>query len=249
MTPRLAEIGNQLLEIGNPVSWSKLADLCQWLELGSESRVLDLGAGKGEVMLRLAASYGCRGVVLEQRPKLCERAATEAHERGLTGIEVICADARSWLETQSEAFDAIICLGSSGALGGYVKCLSEIGAWLKPGGCLLLGETYWQREPDPAYLEASGMALAEMLSHAQTVALARELGWEYLMAYTASQDEWDVFEGRYHLSVRQHLRLYPDDPDAEALDRAMSHWHRNYLEAGRETLGFGVYLLRKTGAV
>ncbi|HEY9839643.1 MAG TPA: methyltransferase domain-containing protein [Candidatus Obscuribacterales bacterium] len=243
---RLSEIANALLTLGCPIGWNKIADLSQWLELKPGSRLLDLGAGKGEVSIRLAESYGCGGVALEHRQNLCGELETTLSQRGLKGITVVCADAGNWLQTQPEAcFDAILCLGASGALGGYSACLQQLGHWLAPGGCLLMGEGYWQQEPAAEYLEMTGIPRAEMGWHVDNVETARALGWEYLMAYTASLEEWDAFEGRYHLAVRQHLRAYPDDPDAAALDRAISDWHLAYLRHGRQTLGFGLYLLRK----
>ncbi|PKL74908.1 MAG: SAM-dependent methyltransferase [Candidatus Melainabacteria bacterium HGW-Melainabacteria-1] len=250
MTPRLSEIGNALLPIGSPVGWPKLLALSQWMGLGPTSKVLDLGAGRGEVLLRLAKTYGCGGTTaLERRAAFSALTATaiaEAGLAGLAGLEAVCADAGPWLQSMPpDSFDAILCLGSSGALSGYRACLEQLGHWLKPGGCLLIGEGYWQREPDPDYLVASGIPRNEMGSHADNVSQARALGWEYLLACTASPDEWDDFEGRYHLSVRNFLQANPHDPDAAALDAAITRWHDAYLRHGRETLGFGVYLLRK----
>ena len=247
MTPaRLSDIANRLLPLGNPLSWHKLADLSQWMELSNQSQVLDIGAGKGEVLLRLAQLYGCRGVALEHRPELCEQARKNLAARELTHIEVLCVDASTWLWSQpTEICDAILCLGSSGALGGYSACLEQLGYWLRPGGYLLIGEGFWQQEPSLEYLDLTGIPRQEMTHHAENVTRAQALGWEYLMAYTASQEEWDAFEGRYHLAVRNHLQTQPEDPDAVALDQAITRWHRAYLQHGRDTLGFGAYLLRK----
>lgn len=243
---RLSEIANAQLLIGNPLSWHKLADLSQWMELSQQSQVLDLGAGKGEVLLRLAQTYACQGVALEQRASLCELARKTLAARELPQIEVICADARTWLYGQpANQFDAIVCLGASGALGGYRSCLEQLGFWLRPGGYLLIGEGFWQHEPRLEYLDQTGIPRQEMTSHADNVTTALALDWEYLMAYTASPEEWDAFEGRYHLAVRNYLRSQPDDPDAAALDQAITRWHLAYLQHGRDTLGFGAYLLRK----
>lgn len=243
---RLSEIGNRLLSLGNPVSWHKLADLSQWMELGHRSQVLDLGAGKGEVLMRLAQTYGCGGVALERREDFCAELQQILLQRELPGIQVICSDARPWLQTQPAArFDAILCLGASGAMGGYTASLAQLDYWLKPGGYLLIGEGYWKHEPAAEYLDLTGIPEAEMAGHADNVQFAQQLGWEFLMAYTASEDEWDAFEGRYHLAVRNYLREHPDDPDAGMLAQAIQRWHRAYLAYGRDTLGFGVYLLRR----
>lgn len=243
---RLSEIGNRLLSLGNPLSWHKLADLSQWMELDRRSRVLDLGAGKGEVLMRLVQTYDCGGLALERRSELCEEMAETLTKRELASIQVVCEDARRWLMSCPPAeFDAILCLGASGAMGGYTACLAQLDYWLKPGGYLLIGEGYWKREPAAEYLDLTGIPEAEMATHADNAQFAIQLGWEYLMSYTASEEEWDAFEGRYHLAVRNHLRDHPDDPDAADLDRAIQRWHRAYLAYGRETLGFGAYLLRK----
>ncbi|MEO7995502.1 MAG: class I SAM-dependent methyltransferase, partial [bacterium] len=102
----------------------------------------------------------------------------------------------------------------------------------------------WERNPDPAYLAATGIPRDEMTSHDGTIARAEALGWSCIDSLKASIDEWDHYENLYRDGIEQYIAAHPDDPDTPAMRDRIRHWHNAYLTWGRGTLGFGVYLLR-----
>ena len=54
--------------ICNPMTAEKLDELFSLMHLKSGARVLDIASGKGEVLVRLAESYGIRGVGVDLSP-------------------------------------------------------------------------------------------------------------------------------------------------------------------------------------
>ena len=61
----------------------------------------------------------------------------------------------------------------------------------------------------------------------------------------ALDDEWDEYEWRYARPVETFVAENPDGPDAEEMLRKIRTWRDAYLRWGRDTLGFGLYLLRR----
>ena len=78
------------------------------------------------------------------------------------------AEAGPWLATRSEPADLALCIGSTHAFGGLPGALDAILGAVRPGGCLLVGDLFWQREPHPDY-EAIFGAEHGIVSHADNV--------------------------------------------------------------------------------
>src|SRR5438093_9965905 len=102
-----------------------------------------------------------------------------------------------------------------------------------------------KRPPEPEYLEALGATEDEMTTHAGNAARAREAGFRVLSTATSNDDEWDEYEGRYCAAIERYVEVHPDDPDADAMAARICGWHEAYLRWGRDTLGFGFYVLLK----
>jgi hypothetical protein len=74
-----------------------------------------------------------------------------------------------------------------------------------------------------------------------------DVGLIPMHAVTASDDEWDEYEWKSFRAVERHAREQADDPDVAAmLDRARRA-RDAYLRAGRDTVGFAVYLFYRPG--
>jgi hypothetical protein len=142
------------------------------------------------------------------------------------------------------AFDLAVCTGAVPP-GGYRDLLGRLAAAVRPGGLVLVGEGFWQREPDPAWLAAFGAAREDYTDHAGNVAAAVGAGLVPLYAQVSSDADWDHYEWRYVLSVERYAAEHPDDPDVPAM-LARVRAHRDlYLRGGRGTLGYALYLFRR----
>jgi hypothetical protein len=115
---------------------------------------------------------------------------------------------------------------------------------LNPGGKLLLGEGFWEREPTAEQLDAMPVPRDQYGTIADLVDLAHAYGYRLLAAEQASLDEWDVFENGHGLAWERWLRANPDSEHADEI-RAKADRQRNYrLRGWRGTLGLAYLTLQ-----
>jgi len=142
-------------------------------------------------------------------------------------------------------FAAIICMGSSQAIGSLADAMAWAHRALRPGGVALFADGFWQQPPAQDYLDVLGATADEMRTHAGNAALARSAGFRVLHTMTANNDEWDEYEGLYCGAVERYADAHPEDPEAPAMAQRIAAWHEAYLTWGRATLGYGYYVLQK----
>ena len=226
------------IDLMNPLPVEKLDEVLELLELPPAARVIDLGCGKGELLRRLASRYEIRGVGVDSSPALLD----EARRRAPAGVTFIVADLTAF--QTGAPFDLAASLGAS--IGGYRATLERLAGHVRLGGLALLGEGYWRREPDDAYLEALGATRDEMPDYPGLLAAASELGLQARYAVTASTDDFDRYEWRWSLNGERFAASRPDEPGVEEFLAFIRNGRRRYVElGGRETLGFGLFLFER----
>jgi SAM-dependent methyltransferase len=231
-------IAHQGIDLMNPIPPAKLEEVLELLALEPGARVIDLGCGKGELLRRLAARYEIRAVGVDRSASLLE----EARRRAPAGVTYIVADLTAF--SSGAPFDVAAALGAS--VDGFRPTLARLAGHLRPGGLALLGEGYWRREPDDAYLEALGAERDEMADYAGLIAAATEIGLEPRYAVTASVDDFDRYEWRWSLNGERYAAANPDEPGVEEFLAWIRNGRRRYVElGGRETLGFGLFLFER----
>jgi SAM-dependent methyltransferase len=232
------QIAHEGIDLMNPLPAAKLDEVLAVLELEHGARVIDLGCGKGELLRRLAARHEIRGVGIDRSPTLLE----EARRRAPAGVTYIVADLTAF--ATGAPFDLAASLGAS--VGGYKPTLARLAGHLRPGGLALLGEGYWRREPDAAYLEALGATRDEMPDYPGLFAAAAEAGLEPRYAVTASTDDFDRYEWSWSLNGERYAAAHPDEPGVDEFLAFIRNGRRRYVElGGRDTLGFGVFLFER----
>ena len=215
------------------------------LELQPGERVIDFGTRKAELLLRLIERYHVQATGIERSPyflqELRQRAKTRVQQDSL---EIIDADATTYQARQGFVSLAA-CMGASEIFGGYQGALAQLTQMVRPGGYVLIGEGYWKRDPDPAYLRAFGATLDEYLSHTNNVMAGSQFDLIPLYAAVCSDDDWDHYEWLHSTAIEQYARTHSDDPDVPELLARIRSWRELYLRGGRDTLGFAVYLFQR----
>lgn len=232
----------------SPVSPANFDRLVARAGLRPGDRVLDLGCGKGEMLLRLAREAGVGGVGVDVNPTFLEQGRLAAAAAGL-GPEIVefrCQSAAATL-AEGHRYDLVLCVGSTHALGGYPAILTALHQIIVRGGHALLGEGFWQQTPAPEYLAFLGAQPSDYQSHAGNLATATAAGWQTVDAAVSTPADWDDYEDRYAANVQRYVAAHPDDPDSPALLARIQTWRDHYLRHGRATLGFALYLLRRPG--
>jgi SAM-dependent methyltransferase len=234
---RIAHTGIDLM---NPLPVAKLDDVLDLLELEPGARVLDLGCGKGELLMRIAARHPISGVGVDRSPGLL----AEARRRAPAGMSFVEGDL---IVFAAEApFDLAAALGAS--VDGYRATLARLAGHVRPGGLVLLGEGYWRREPSDDYLAALDASRDELPDYAGIFHAAAECGLDPRYAVTASVDDFDRYEWRWSLNGERYAAAHPREPGVEEFVAWIRNGRRRYVElGGRETLGFGLFLFARSG--
>jgi len=243
---RFSAIAHRTHTFCTPLSDATFERLQAQLELKRDACVADFGCGNAHMLMRLCMKFRCAGVGFERNKHFVKLAREAIEEHAPAGrIEIVAGDAA---KAEQDPFDLAICSGARpfGATAG--ENLEGLKGRARPGGLILLGESYWKTKPLPAFLEALGGASeSEMTSHAGNVAAGEALGLVPLWAATASDADWDEYEWRYARSIEDFVAEQPGDPDGAEMLTRIRGWRTAYLTMGRDTLGFGLYLFRKPG--
>lgn len=238
----VAALAHSRLVFNAPLSDARAAVLVEELDLPPAGRVLDLGCGWAELLLRVvAAAPAATGLGVDSDAADLARGAAAAGRRGLTDrVEFRQADATA---VRDEQADAVVCIGASHAWGGTAQALAALRPLVRPGGRLLLGDGFWQRPPTPAALAGLGAEPDELGSLADLVDTAIGHGLRPLAVLPASEDEWDVFESGWCGGLERWLLANPSGPDADRVRGTVDGHRDGWLRGYRGVLGFAYLVL------
>jgi SAM-dependent methyltransferase len=230
----------------NPTSVERLDEVIELLELPPGATAWEGGSGKGEFLIRLVERYGVQGIGIDispwEVPAARERAAARVPAAELRFVE---ADAATQ-PAASDSVDVAICLGASWIWGGYRGTLLELRRIARHGGLIVVGEPYWIHQPDPEYLVSSGMTADLCSTMEGSLAIAREEGLTPLYLQPSRIEDWDRYQFLQLRAAERHAVAHPDDPDVpDLLDRARKE-NDEYLRWGRDTLGWGIHVFRRS---
>lgn len=240
---KLSAIAHSDHLFANPIGEAKIDRVLGLLDLPAGARVLDVGCGNAELLIRLIELYDVVGIGVDPN----RAAIDEARQHAAVRINAARLTLHA-LPIQDVALDpppdAALCVGSTHAYGDYQRTLDALKVLVRPGGLLLIGEGYWKREPDPDYLALLGATPDELTDHATNVTRAVAAGLTPLHTVVSNDDEWDHYEGLYCRATERYVEAHPDGPDSAEFRDYIRRWYAGYLRWGRETLGFGLYLYR-----
>ncbi|MFJ3924440.1 SAM-dependent methyltransferase [Streptomyces sp. NPDC090022] len=207
-----------------------------------DARVLDLGCGAAEWLLRaLAVHPGARADGVDTSGAALDAARTAARERGVEDRLALhhtpAAD-----HDPGHRYDLVLSVGATHAFGGLLETLDAAHRHLAPGGTVLVGDGYWERPPSPAAVEMLG-AGADLPT---TVDLVTRAGWTPVYGHVSTREELDDYEWSWTGSLAGWALDHPGDPDsADALAVATAH-RNDWLTTYRPTWGFVTLVLRRT---
>ncbi|AWS42189.1 cyclopropane-fatty-acyl-phospholipid synthase family protein [Streptosporangium sp. 'caverna'] len=207
-----------------------------------DERVLDLGCGGGEWLLRALAMrphLHAEGVDISEDALAQARQA--ASHRGVQERLVLHhQEAADFVS--SESFDLVLSVGATHAFGGLLPTLAAARKHLAPGGRVLIGEGFWDRDPSQEAIEMLG----DFTDLATTMDRVVADGWVPVDGHVSTRRELDDYEWACWGSLASWALDHPADPDSsQALETATirrSEWLRVY----RDTWGFVTLVLRQT---
>lgn len=229
----------------SPLNSDNLNKLIDILPLDENSKVIDIGCGKGEILLRLIEKFKLKAIGVDLCKEWLEIAReNEAKRINSNKLELIELDINNYTY-EPNSCDLVICNTAIHSFGTYEKALEELKKFAKPNSLLFIGHPYWKKEPNTEYLEFFGSPLDCYHSHFENVEVAeKDYDLNLLYSFTASDNDWDYYEGLYKFTMEQYIFENPNAPDSEKFKERIRTWHKFYLKYGRDTLGLGFYLFR-----
>jgi SAM-dependent methyltransferase len=229
-------------ELQNPTSAAKIRLLGETMGLGADSRVLDIGSGRGGPAVILARSFGCNLTCVEQSDEFVDVARRRLEDGGVQArVELITADAEDF-RPEADRYDAALCLGASFIWGGLAETVAALAPRVVSAGFVAVGEPYWRTWPLPAGLDVEEGW--DFFPLPETVARFETAGVELVTLIASSQDDWDHYESLHWLALEEWLREHPDDPDAARFRKMGRRYRDAYLQWHRDLLGWGIFIGR-----
>lgn len=207
-----------------------------------DERVLDLGCGGGEWLVR---ALSARPDLRAEGVDISGIALADARERAVgLGVEdrLVLHHRSAAGFVSPHAFDLVLSFGAAHAFGGLLSTLAAAREYLAPGGRVLVGDGFWDREPSPEAVEMLG----DFADLATTVDRVVAEGWTPVHGHVSTRQELDEYEwscwGTLAGWALDHS-ADPDGPEALALSATRrSEWLRGY----RDAWGFVSLVLRRT---
>ncbi len=204
----------------------------------------EAACGKGELLIRLAERYRIAGVGVDLSPY----EIPVAHERAAARVPAadlvfVGGDAAAHAP-EPASVDLAVCLGASWIWGGHRGTLRALRAAVRPGGLVAVGEPYWKRDPDAAYLAAADVTREEFSTLHGNAVIAAEEGLTLLYVMPSTSADWDRYEMLQLRAAERYAVAHPDDPDVADLLERVRAGADAYLRWGRDTLGWAIYVFR-----
>ncbi|MFI6883606.1 SAM-dependent methyltransferase [Streptosporangium canum] len=209
-----------------------------------DERVLDLGCGGGEWLLRaLAAHPRLHAEGVDTSEDALAQAREAASDLGVQERLVLHhQDAADF--ASPHPFDLVLSVGSAHAFGGLLPTLAAARKHLAPGGRVLIGDGLWEGDPSQEAVEMLGN-FADLPT---TLDLVVADGWTPVHGHVSTRQELDDYEWAWTGSLASWALNHPDHPDSsQALATAAVH-RSEWLRVYRNTWGFVSLVLRQTPA-
>lgn len=248
MSLRFHEISEGDRPILDPIDASKLALVGEACGLTAASTVIDLCCGKAEMLALWHEAHGISGVGVDLSPVFAAAARARIAGTGADGrIEIVEGDAAEWARRRAagggEGAEVACCVGATWIGDGFAGTLGLLLPLVRPGGHVVVGECYLRHDAPLHLVPAGGLDGIEPLAVLLDIADAH--GLELVEMVLANTDEWDRYIAAQWSTVDRYLTDHPDDPEADALHAWIADGRRRYLTWERDSIGWGVFVMRR----
>lgn len=228
--------------IQNPTTAEKLILVAEYCRVGDGSHVLDVGCGKGWLLRSMAEAWEIEGTGLEINPHFIAEAQRLSEEEGSDDRLTFVQGPALAFEPEESSYDLVLCIGASFALGSFSQALAWTRDAMRPGGYLAIGEPFMERPTG----EGTDGDHTAWLSLAGTVAEIERHDLTLTGLITASTDDWDHYYSLRWRAVREWADENPEHPDRDEVLSRVGRERATYLERDRGSLGWGIFIARRS---
>jgi len=132
----LPSLVSDLWELGG--SAGTILDIADTFKLRPDSKVIDLGCGKGAISVRIAERFKCSVYAVDSNPDFIEVARAKAEEFEASHLcQFACEDITDTI-SRRDRYDLAVYASMGSVLGGVTETLSSLRSVLVPGGHIIL---------------------------------------------------------------------------------------------------------------
>ena len=246
---RVGAIGHGEMPFHNPIPAGAIDTLIELLPLGPGDRAIDVGCGRGELLIRVAEATGAGGVGLDSSEAQIAAARRQASARVPAAELLFETRDAGTLVAPAGSFALAACVGSSHALGGLESTLARLTELTRPGGYILVGEGYWIRPALQPELDILGATEDELGDLAALLATGDHHDLRPVYLATATDEDWRRYEWTYVFNLDRYASANPGEPGIDLVRaRADTFRRRRLLAANQgEYLGFGLVAWQQPG--
>ncbi|EEG78910.1 class I SAM-dependent methyltransferase [Dethiobacter alkaliphilus] len=205
LIPHLPYLLQDLWELGSSPK-DMIALALEHTNISRESKVLDLGCGKGAVSIGLAKSIGCKVKGIDILSQFIDYAKEKAMEYGVQHLCQFVVDDINESVRVEEGYDFVI-LGAVGdVLGNPLTTLLKLKSTIKQGGFIFLDDAYANGGSDNPY-PSRGDWLQYFNKADLAVIAEKPIDHDELIAINRSQQEQIVQR------ARELMRKFPEKKD------------------------------------
>lgn len=191
----------------------RIVDRVQEIGLGPGSRVLDLGCGPAELLRRIVARTGARGLGIDRSSFALEEARRRLDGRPEAArVELREGDVTTG--PALESFDLVLCVGPGWDHAGWAELTAFASSFAEPTGHLVLADGAWRSVPEPADLDALGMEADDYPLADGVERLVRRGGAEPIWTAVSTPADWQAYGAAYRGAMLDFLQQAADDPIA-----------------------------------
>jgi SAM-dependent methyltransferase len=228
--------------IKSPLDDDSVRQLLERALPSGHERVLDLGCGGGEWLLRALAM---RPRLHAEGVDISEDALAHAREAASNlGVQerLVLHRQEAADFASSDSFDLVLSIGATHAFGGLLPTLAAARKQLAPGGRVLIGEGFWDRDPSHEAVEMLG----DFTDLATTVDHVVADGWTPVYGHVSTRQELDNYEWTLWGTLASWALDHPADPDSSQALALATTRRAEWLRVYRDTWGFVCMVLRQT---
>lgn len=155
-----------------------VVDMLREIGLPTDASVLDLGCGRGDLLLRLAREFGARATGFDGHAGFLAEAVRASEAGGLSDrCRFVAGDLRGAL-AEAARYDAVLMIAVGPILGDAAETVGRLRAVAKPGGLMVIGDGYLEQAapPSEAYSDYADKATMEagLTRYGDTIVARRE---------------------------------------------------------------------------